>query len=141
MIITSLCPSDSIARLFRLRQKRYGNLFYFCSKSAKTPNRNIKTLLHFTRYHLEEKFPRYAQSKLRQFSCATPTPTCTFSFAISAVGNSVKKNRRIRHRARQRPNTIVRHRQRNHARDLHATKTGLESHNPAQGRGYSNRPS
>ena len=32
----------------------------------------------------------------------------------------------------------MRHRQRNHARDVHATKTGLKSHNPAQRCRYSN---
>src|ERR1700722_8043256 len=139
MIMTSLCPGDAITRLFGLRQKRYGNLFDFCSDPAKRSGRNIKTFLHFTRHHLKEKFPRYPQSKPGQFSCCTPTLTYTFSFVISAIANRCKNCRSICCRPCQRPNTIVRHRQRNHARDIHATKSRFQSHSPAQRRRDSNR--
>src|ERR1700692_3898503 len=82
MIMAGLCPRDAIAGVFGLRQKRYGDLLYLCSHSAKRPNRSIKTFLHFTRHHLKEKFPRYPQSKFRQFSCGAATLTYTFSFII-----------------------------------------------------------
>src|ERR1700736_2428400 len=136
MIITGLCPRDAIARLFGLRQKRYGNLFDFCSECTNRPNTHIKAFLNFIGNHVKEKFSRYPESKFGKFYCSTPM--VAFSFVISPVNNGPKKNRRIRNGACQRPNTIVRHRQRNHTRHVHAIKTWLKPYNAAQRRRYSN---
>src|ERR1700719_545085 len=138
MIITGLRHRAALARLLGLRQKRYGNLLDFCSQSASTPNRGIKTFLDFIRNHIEENFSRYPQLKFRQLSRGTLASSFTFASAISALDNGTEKNRRISRRARQWPNTIVRHRQRNHARRVYPAKPRLTSHNPAQRRGYSN---